>query len=465
MRLGRFAAVGFGLAAWGTLTGCLSLEERLARQAQQVAAGQTVAAYEAAADAAEEENADTTFWQAEAGALALMAGRPSAAVAHLDAADNGFNDVARRRYGASAWDAAKAVAVNDTLMPYAPEGLDRVFANLYKALAHGSEGKPEAMRVELNRARQRQQEWFYRCTKAIAEQGEAEAARTVGKASVLDAGTARAVANGEARAAALFGRLRGFGNAYAAHVAGVTRWCAGDASLNDLAMAAAWAPGNAYAQADAASERKGGRPSARMWVYVEDGLAPRRKPRPVTIPYPSVAGHLNGIGTLSFNVPTLEPRPAAASGYAANGVALQPLQDVEALARDQFRRDYPAILARQIARTVARVAAQESGHAALRHGGNDPLLLFLYDVAMLLFDVSTNEADVRCADLLPKTVWMASLPRPKGDVLRLEPRGGAPIAVQLKPRGNVLVWVRRAVPGGRATVMTLDLDQQEGDSQ
>lgn len=461
--------MGLGLAAWVMLTGCLSLEERLARQSWQVAEGQTTVAYEAAADVARKENADTNFWQAEAGALALMAGLSSSAAVHLDAADNGFNDVARRRYGASALDVVKAVAVNDTLMPYAPEGLDRVFANLYKALAYGVAGRPEAMRVELNRARQRQQEWFYRCTKAIVEQGEAEvvreAERTVGKAPVADAATVRAVANGEAWAAALFGRLRGFGNAYAAHVAGVTRWCAGDASLNDLAMAAAWAPGNVYAQADAASERKGGRPSARVWVYVEDGLAPRRRSRPVTIPYPSLAGHLNGVGTLSFNVPTLETRPAAAGGYAANGVALQPLQDVEALARDQFRRAYPGILARQIARTVTRVAVQESGHATLRHGGNEPLLLFLYDMAMLIFDVSTNEADVRCADLLPKTVWMASLPRPQGGVLSLEPQGGTPVTVRLEPKGNVLVWVRRAVPGGRATVMILDLDQQEGDSQ
>ncbi len=475
MPLGRLSAVVAGLTVGVMLPGCLSLDERLGEQARQVAEGRLSVAYDAAATDAARENADTNFWQAEAGALALMNGRPSTALAHLDAADNGFNDVARRRYGASVADAAKAVAVNDTLMPYAPEGLDRVFANLYKALAYGAAGRPAALRVELNRARQRQQEWFHRCTKAIVDAGSAdaaqrraaerEAAETVGKAMPLDAATARAVANGSAQATRLFGRLRGFGNAYAAHVAGVTRWCAGDAPLNDLAMAAALAPGNAYAQADHASERGGARPSGRVWVYVEDGLAPRRVPRAVTLPYPSIAGHLNGIGTLSFNVPALEARPAAAAGYSANGVALQPLQDVEALARDQFRRAYPGILARQIARTALRVAAQESGHAALRHGGDDPLAILLYDLAMLFYDVSTNDADVRCADLLPKTVWMASLPRPADGVLRLTPHGGQPLAVRLIPQGNTLVWVRRPVPGGRAAVITVDLDQQEGAPQ
>lgn len=475
MPLGRFTAVGLGLAAWVMLTGCLSLGERLERQTRQVVSGNASAAYGAAAKAAESVNADTNFWQAEAGTLALMAGRPAAAITHLDAADNGFNDAARRRYGASAADTAKAVAVNDSLMPYAPEGLDRVFANLYKALACGAEGRPEAMRVELNRARQRQREWFFRCAKPIAEQGEAdaaqrqaamrEAARTVGQALPLSAATALAASNGGPLGEAFFGRLRGFGNAYAAHVAGVTRWCAGDASLNDLAMAAALAPENAYARADAASEQKGGRPKGRVWVYVEDGLAPCRKARPVTLPYPSLAGRLNGIGTLSFDVPALETRPAAAGGYSANGVALQPLQDVEALARDQFRRAYPAILARQIARTAVRVAAQEGGHAALRNGGDDPLALLLFDVAMLLFDVSTNAADVRCADLLPKRVWMASLPRPEEGVLRISPDRGQTLSVRLTPRGNALVWVRRPSAGGSAAVMTIDLDRQEGETE
>lgn len=454
------------------LSGCLSLEQQLDKQASLVVAGQTSKAYADASDAAKNDNADTTFWQAEAGTLALMDGHPSAAIPHLDAADNGFNDVARRRYGASALDTAKAVSVNDTLMPYAPVGLDRIFANLYKALAYGAAGRPEAMRVELNRARQRQQEWFFHCTKAIADAESAnsvqrqlaqrEAAQRVGDAKPLDADTAMSIANGSTRAAQLFGRLKGFGNAYAAHLAGVTRWCAGDASLNDLAMAAALAPQNAYAQADNASEHKGGKPSGRVWVYVEDGLSPRRVSRPITIPYPSIAGHLNGIGTISFNVPSLENRPAAAGGYTVNGVALQPIQDVEALAHDQFRRAYPGILARQIARTVLRVTAQESGHAALRHGGNDPLLILLYDLAMISYDLSTNDADLRCADLLPKTVWMAALPRPQDGVLNLRPSGEAAITIRLSPKGNTAVWVRLPHAKSRATVLTVDLDQQEG---
>lgn len=461
-----------GLAAMAGLCGCLSVGERLDAQAARVALGDYDAAYRDAASAAEKGGVDAPFWSAEAGALALMRGEPEAAIGHLDAADNGFNDVARRRYGASAADTAAALAANDCLLPYAPEGLDRVFANLYKALAYGAAGDAAAMRVELNRARQRQYEWFYRCSEDIAEATPADLSPSEAKwvrqqadkaaqaAEPLSAAVAEAASAEGAEVARLFGNLRGFGNAYAAHVAGVARWCAGDSPRNDLAMAAALAPGNAAAQADLAAERRGERPHARVWVYVEDGLAPRRTEVSMSLPYPSLAGRFNGIGTLSFAVPRLETRPAAAAGYAANGVALRPLADVEALARDQFARAWPGILARQIARTLLRLAAQEGGQAVLHNATDNEFAPLLYSLAMIAWDAGTNAADLRCADLLPKTVWMGAVARPADGVVRVAPAGGREIAVRLKGAGNALVWVRRPSAAAPATVMSIDLDKE-----
>ena len=434
--------------------------------------GDYAAAYAIAQEGTEDKGVDGPFWQNEAGALALLTGQTPQAVAHLEAADNGYNDVARRLYGASAADTAKAVLYNDTAMPYAPESPDRVFIQLYKAFAYGALGKTSAMRVELNRARQRQNDWFYRCSKEIAAQADdadkarAQAAENAARTALkdrpapktLDADTMRAVANSTA-AAKTFASLRGFGNAYAAHVAGVFRWCMGDNSLNDLTMAAALAPDNAYAQADAVSERQGAKPENRVWLYVEDGLAPRRVPNPITIPYPSLAGHGQGIGTLSFNLPKLVPRNPAAAGYSVNGTALQELADVDALAQDAFDRAYPGMLARQIARTMSRVAAQEGGHAALRHSDGGALIALLFDVGMIVYDVATNEADLRCADLLPKRVWMAALPRPADGMLRLAPTGGqASIAILLPAQGNTLVRVRRPTATGPYSVHIVPLN-------
>lgn len=472
----RAIGMSLGLAVTVGLGGCLSLEGRLGEQTARVAAGDYAGAYQTAAAEAAAGGVDGTFWSAEAGALALWEGKPQAAIPHLDAADNGFNDVARRRYGASAADTAKAVAVSDTLLPYAPEGLDRVFANVYKALAYGVAGDPAGMRVELNRARQRQYEWFYRCSEAIAEADaeadldatgrravrEAVAREGVAPPARLDAAVARAVTAGEgARAVRAFGALRGFGNAYAAHLAGVTRWCAGDSSLNDLAMAAALAPGNAAAQADLEAERAGRTPRGRVWVYVEDGLAPRRVSNAFTVPYPSLAAHGEAFGTLSFDVPRLEDRPAAARAYAVNGVALSPLTDVRALAHDQFDRAWPGILARQVARTLLRVAAHEGGQAALRASADNALGPLVLSAVMGLFDVATNVADLRCADLLPRTVWMGALARPEDGRLTLTPAGGRSLSLTLRPRGNALVWVRRPTAAGPATVLVIDLDRKE----
>ena len=474
------ASVCLGLAAIAGLTGCLSVREKIEEQTLRVQAGDYAGAYAAAAEAADGDDVDTPFWSAEAGALALMAGTPAAAIPHLDAADNGFNDVARRYNGAGAMDALAATVGNDCALPYAPEGLDRVFANLYKALAYGATGDAGAMRVELNRARQRQYEWFYRCTEDIAEaetgdlsEDEAKWVRAhvageTAQVARLSAAVAEAASAESANAARLFGNLRGFGNAYAAHVTGVARWCAGDASRNDLAMAAALAPGNAAAQADLAAEKAGRRPQGRVWVYVEDGLAPHRVEVSDTFAYPSIAGHLQGIGTISYAVPKLRARAAASSSYSANGVALQPLLDVDALAQDQFDRAWPGILTRQIVRTLTRVAAHEVGQAVIYAGSknSDNELAWLaaslaYSAAVAAWDVSTNEADLRCADLLPKTVWMGALPRPADGVVRVDPAGGRTVSVRLRGTGNALVWVRRPTAAGPATVMTIDLDNKE----
>lgn len=472
--------VSLGLAMFAGLTGCLSVRERIETQTIQVQAGDYASAYAAAAEAATGDDVDTPFWSAEAGTLALMAGTPAAAIPHLDAADNGFNDVARRYNGAGAMDTLAATLGNDCALPYAPEGLDRVFANLYKALAYGATGDIGGMRVELNRARQRQYEWFYRCTEDIAEADtgdlseeeakwvRAHVAEESGHPARLSAAVAEAASQESADAARLFGNLRGFGNAYASHVTGVARWCAGDASRNDLAMAAALAPGNATAQADLAAEKAGRRPKDRVWVYVEDGLAPHRVEVADTFTYPSIAGHLQGIGTISYAVPKLQERAAASSSYSVNGVALQPLLDVDALAQDQFDRAWPGILTRQIVRTLTRVATHEVGQAIIHEGAknSDNVLAWMaaslaYSAAVAAWDVSTNEADLRCADLLPKTVWMGALPRPADGVVRVTPAGGQTVTVQLRGTGNALVWVRRPTATGPATVMTIDLDKKE----
>ncbi|MEG1552934.1 MAG: hypothetical protein RR417_05200 [Kiritimatiellia bacterium] len=472
------------VALTASLSGCLSVADQLEHQQKQVARGAYEEAYTEASQRAAEENADSCFWQGEAGALALMKGSPAEAIPALGAADNGFNDVERRYYGARAVDTAKALAVNDCVLPYAPEGLDRVFTNLYRGIAYGVQRRPDAMRVELNRARQRQYEWFWKCSETIADQKEEVLSQGLSSAQKsqmdevyqgfastnnvqrLDALHVRALIEGTIDARRNFGALKGVGNAYAAHLTGVVRWCAQDASLNDLAMATALAPEQEVVRADYQACQQGNVPQGRVWLYVEDGLAPKRIERPYSIPLPALSG-THGVFTASFNVPALVNRAAASEAYAVNGYALQPLTNVEALARDQFDRAYLTILMRQIVRTFLKVAAQEGGAAAIRASDSDAseAIALCYELGMMIYDVSTNAADVRCADLLPKTVWMTALPRPKNGVLQLTPQGGAPVTVSLVPQGNVLVWVRNPVRGGKMTILVVDLDQKEGNSK
>ncbi len=459
------------------VTGCFTVREKIEQQERLVTQGQYGAAYAAAASMATDagiDGADSNFWNADAGTLALMAGQPKDAVGHLDVADNGFNDVARRYYGTSALDTVAEVLVNDGVTAYAPEGVDRVFVNLYKALAYGAQGHREGARVELNRARERQNEWFYTCAKDIQEQEEAlstlsQEERTVALSALgnaeqkdlvaLDASVMAAVSQEERSTVDFFTRLTGFGNAYVAHMAGITRWCAGDNSRNDLAMAAALAPNNAYVTQDYAWEKAGKSPEDRVWIYVEDGLAPRRVSERVMLPY-ARGGSAVSIGTITFDMPRLQARAAASSGYTVNGTtALQPLLDVDSLMNDQFDRLWSGILVRQIARTTTRVLAQEATQHLVRSQTDNELAVLLVSLLFLSYDAATNVADLRCADLLPKTVWMASFERPKDNVVTLRTNEGLQYQIALATKGNTLLWVRKPAMGAAPTFIVVDLGQ------
>ncbi len=469
----RPTAVGSLLLAAGCLllSGCLSLSESLARQEREVHDGAVERAYEQAAGAAEADNADTAFWQQEAGTLALWLGRAPQALGHLAAAEEWINDLARRRYGASALDTASALALNDCALPYAPQGPELAFLNLYKALAYGSLANREAMRVECNRVRQRQVAWFGICAgdlpdrtgetrdlsvaerRAVAQISTQAAAQTPKLAS----GVATAVSTEAPAAQAHFAALQGFGNAYAAHLAGVTRWCAGDAPRNDLALAAALAPRTRLLAEDAATEARGVRPENRVWIYVEDGLAPKRVGRPYSIPYPSIAGHARGFGTISFDVPKLVTRAAAHHAYAVNGQQLEVLMEVDPLMQASFDRAWPGILARQVARTLLRVAMQEGGQAVLRHTSGTDAAALLWSLGMIVYDIGTNAADLRCPDLLPKRVWVGSMVRPADGRVSVSPTGGRPFNIQLRGSGNAIVWVRIPSPGATPHILVINL--------
>ncbi len=457
-------------------TGCLSLQEQIEHQEQLVMSGQYERAYTQTAGWADDaglDGADTNFWNADAGTLALMAGRPQQAVAHLEVADNGFNDEARRVYGSSAMDTVAEVLVSDCVTAYAPEGVDRVFVNLYKAFAYGVQGNLSGLRVELNRARERQFEWFYTCATDLQEQQEelkslSKEERELAVSALsnaeqkqlvrLDAAAMSAIVSESASSADRFAYLKGFGNAYAAHLAGITRWCAGDSSRNDLAMAHALAPANSYVTQDHALAKSGQAPTNRVWVYIEDGLAPRRVSNQVVLPYVA-GGSTAGLRTITFDMPKLKDRTLGSSSYTVNGQPVELLLNVDGLVHDQFDRLWAGILTRQIARTVVRVAAQEALYRVAESQTDNGLVFLAMSILFAGYDVATNVADLRCADLLPKNVWMASIERPANGVVTLKTAEGQQLQIPLQSKGNTLLWVRKPSIVAAPTVLVVDLGQ------
>ena len=190
---------------------------------------------------------------------------------------------------------------------------------------------------------------------------------------------------------------------------------------------------------------------------MEDGLSPKRVGRPYSIPYPSIAGHANGFGTISFDVPKLVDRPAAHRAYTVNGQQLEVLMELDPLMHASFDRAWPGILARQVARTLLRISMQEGGQAALRAGSGTDAAALLWSLGMVIYDIGTNAADLRCADLLPKRVWVGSMVRPANGRVTVSPAGGSAFNIQLRGSGNALVWVRIPSPGATPHILVINL--------
>ena len=99
-----------------------------------------------------------------------------------------------------------------------------------------------------------------------------------------------------------------------------------DAQVHDaLRLAAELLPDNESVRRDSAEAGTGRPPRRQVWVYVEDGLGPRREERRLDLPLGLVTRDVLYTGCA---LPALVYQPAAADGYRlAGGGQAVPMED------------------------------------------------------------------------------------------------------------------------------------------
>jgi len=480
--MARSAAAAVVAAALFAAPGCRSVNDVLVDYRDNVSGGNYAAAATEPAELGAKENGDRLMWRLMAASAYDLAGETDLALQNFDVAEDIMIENDKASVFSQTADTAYAMMLNDKYFPYDGGGQDRIFTCLYKAIGYGTKGDFVAARTELNRAAQHQENWLWERRKDISaaeerlERESAEYAREKGEGHAVDAGQGN-VAVQNAMRDGTFGSIvrEAFGfdiftsgvldqlkpadyqNPYVSHVCGVFRWLDGDGDGRGyLGDALALRPENQFVRSDFDACDGGARPDGQVWVYVEDGLGPEREAWRIDLPLFLIpyAGYYVKYAGLSL--PRLLERPPAAMSWSVGGVQMQTLANVDALVKVEYDVYMRGALKREIARTVIDVGVQVALGAAADNTGDwrTRAALQASQYAVAAYSALRRGADTRCWPTLPKTVYLARIPRPADGVVRVQADGRNVAEIEI-PDGNAMVFVRKPGPLAAASVKVL----------
>jgi len=435
------------LIVLSALVGCRTTHETLVDQEAKVSYGRYAEAGTVTAALADEGGRDAVCWQLHAATAAHLAAQNDEAIRRFDLAEDGFLDFDGRNVVSKVASGTWSMMTSEAASPYEGTGQDRIFTCLYKAVDFGAKGNVAAVRTELNRALQHQENWLSERSAEVAASDAKMAADTQayarsngGSAATATSAPSKALAN--ASFAEKIRSRTGFDPATGGQL---DRLIPDDYTNNYLLKFSEVFRRNVG--------ERGQKPANRVTVFVEDGLCPRRREWRIDLPLILIPGVSRYVQYAGLALPELVYRNAAVSAYSvkAGGTsfAMPRIQDVDRLVRTEFDIYFKGALAREITRTVSRLTAQAALGAASqavrsshnRDGDTAAALLTLAQLGVAAWSVATTEADLRSWTLLPKSVYMVDVPRPADGVVTVT-CGLENVQVNV-PEGNTLVFVRK----------------------
>ena len=135
---------------------------------------------------------------------------------------------------------------------------------------------------------------------------------------------------------------------------------------------------------------------------------------------------------------------------------MEVIADVNALAKIEYDVYMRGALAREITRTVIDVGVQAALGIAAANAGDWKVKAALKasQVAVAGYSALRRGADTRCWPTLPKTVYLARIPRPADGVVRVTADGQNVAEIEI-PNGNAMIFVRKPASLAAASVKVL----------
>ena len=469
----RYALVAVALFGATAICGC---RHPMADYENSLVSGDYATAASIATEEVKSGGNDELRWRLMAGGASRLAGDGQAAIDHFDKAEDVMIDHDGTSVFAKGATGTWAMMTNDKAFPYDGGGQDRIMTCLYKAIDFAAAGRPDAARTELNRAAQHQENWLYERRKEIAdaqERLEEDAAayrkekesgtaalpndKKVDSGKVVDGAFANADFAAQVKAQSGFDmatdgildnlKLADWINPYAEHVTGVFRWLNGDECRNYLKDAATYSPSNPTAARDFADIEKGAKPQNQVWVWLEDGLCPKREEWRIDLPLVLIPYVNNYVMYAGMALPRLVERESAGSGWQVGSAPMAELVDMDGKIKTEFDVYFRAALIREITRTSVKVGTQIA-LGVVAENLNDwrtQYALKASQMAVAAWAASTVGADTRSWTTLPKKVHVARIDRPADGKVVLAGANG-PLAEITVPPGNSMVFVSKPSP-------------------
>lgn len=398
-------------------------------------------------------NPNKILWRLEQGAILRAAGDYQGSITAFNDAE-ARADAEAARGGQAALTEGVAFVSNQAALVYLGYDYDKIMLNVYKALNYMSLGDPDAARVELIRALDRQRDAVAANTKRIeaAEKAAAE------KKDKYDVERAKKDERFKSQIESNYPGIEKF-KAYANYVNPFAEWLQGvfymataeggddkEKAVVALKRVAGMVPDQKYVEADLqlAEDIANGKPMpALTYVIYEAGVAPKRDQVRIDIPVFVATRDVPYVGAafpkLTFDDDFTTPLEADAGGQT---YASQVVCSMDAVVHTEFENRLPEVITKTLIATGTKAAAQYGIQEAAKGDS------FTYAAAMIAgvtYQAATNEADLRTWRSLPKQFQYCRFPTPEDRTVTVRlPFSGTTETVTLDPGHVNIVYVKAA---------------------
>ena len=199
-----------------------------------------------------------------------------------------------------------------------------------------------------------------------------------------------------------------------------------------LSRANGMVPENSFVNQDLKNAEFGTVPKNTVWVFVEDGFAPKLTEDRLSLPI------LHGDGLTTVTIAISEP---VFSNNVVHIDNAQELANVDAM----FMTEYGEYRINEALRSFASATGRVALQTAMYNSRSDkaPLMGLL----STLYSEFTNSAEVRTWATLPKTISVLRVPNNKSGLIELRSNGKLLKNVNVPTSGNYLIYVRTAPTG------------------